>query len=79
MGSCMRMRICQALEKTARTRVLEFMRAPFGGIWLGPPGGFTAAQIAENAEVSIRHARRVLRGLLDDGCVEQSGRFWRVR
>jgi hypothetical protein len=48
------------LQKTARTRIIEFMREPFGGRWIGEPGFFTVAQIAEGADCSPRQARRLL-------------------
>ena len=52
----MRMVLVQRQEKTVRTRILEFLRAPFSGSWIGEPGFMTVAQIADGAECSRRHA-----------------------
>lgn len=48
------------LEKTNRTKVIEFMSEPFGGIWLGPSGFLSVKQIADGSGVSERNVRRVL-------------------
>lgn len=69
MGMC----LVIVQQKTARTRILEFLRAPFGGTWMGEPGCLTVKQIADGAEVSERYARRILAKLSSSGVVHCSG------
>ena len=50
--------------RTVRTRIIDFMLAPFGvGRWLGEPGFLSIAQIAEGAGCSKAQASRVLQKL----------------
>jgi len=66
------MRLIIVQHKTARTRILEYLRAPFGGKWLGEPGFLPVKAIAAGADVSVRHARKVLAALAAKGDVRQS-------
>ena len=52
------MRLILMQHKTARTRILEFMREPFTGTWIGEPGFLPVKVIADGADVSVRHARK---------------------
>ena len=67
------MRLAITLQKTARTRIIEFLREPFGGAWIGEPGFLPVKAIADGADVSVRHARKVLAALAKKGDVRASG------
>ena len=66
-------RLVMAQHKTARTRILEYLREPFGGTWLSEPGFLSVKQIAYGAGVSERYARRILAKLSSSGVVHCSG------
>ena len=66
------MRLILVQHKTARTRILEYLREPFGGTWIGEPGFLPVKAIADGADVSERHARKVLAALAANGDVRAS-------
>jgi hypothetical protein len=47
-------------QPTHRTRVVEFMKAPFTGVWLGEAGYLSVRQIAEGTGLDRISVRRVL-------------------
>lgn len=59
-------------QKTARTRILEFLREPFSGSWIGTPGFLTVAQIVDGADVPKSTAYTVLAALAKAGEVRVS-------
>lgn len=60
------MGMMQIQIRTVRTRIIDFMLAPFGvGRWLGEPGFMSVAQIAEGAGCSKAQASRVLRKMVE--------------
>jgi hypothetical protein len=61
MSCSIRLRAVQVQDRTSRTKVIEFMRSPHGGTWLGEPGFLTVKQIAEGAELGEAKVRSVLR------------------
>ncbi len=63
------------LVKSSRTLVIEFMREPFGASWIGEPGLFTVAQIADGSGVEVRRVRKVLAKLGADIRREKVGRL----
>lgn len=61
------MRLVLIQHKTARTRILEYLREPFG-----EPGFLPVKAIADGADVSVRHARKVLAALAAKGDIRGS-------
>lgn len=53
----------QICVPTDRTVVIEFMRAPFGGVWLDGAQWLTAQEIAVGTGLTLQRVRRVLRAV----------------
>lgn len=57
--------------RTVRTRIMDFLREPFSGKWLGEPGFVSVAQIANGAGCSKSQASRVLRDMVEKNQARQ--------
>jgi hypothetical protein len=78
-GMSMRMvpRIAHEQRKTLETIIIEFMRKPFGGAWLGEAGWFSAVQVSvyareDGAEIRIRRVRETLLRMMREGKTERA-------